>query len=967
MVKEDLDGRLSKDVNDHTYPDRYRKGDMVTLICQDSGPEAYGSTIWDLTVDNVWVPDAYVKTGSDGWAAGVPRCAPGAGPAAPAPGTTPVPAPTSAPAPRPTSQPSSNTRTFLVKEDLDGRLSKDVNDHTYPDRYRKGDMVTLICQDSGPEAYGSTIWDLTVDNVWVPDAYVKTGSDGWAAGVPRCAPGAGPKAPAPAPTSDPAPESTTTPAPAPSSTTNAPPTPGPGPSAATAQVYPFAATQNLDGRLTKDVNDHTYPDRYRKGQIIDVLCQAEGGRAYGSALWDLTSENLWVPDKYVKTGTDGRAAGVPDCDALPSRPGPSGPNGSGQPGTPGQPGQPGQPGTVPSPPLTVAGTAPAPLLNSDWANLFNLRTGKCVDVPNNEAGTIDGPVLQWACRYGTGDNQQWSARQTGVREGQRVYEVRNRKDDLCLDVTGLGTVAPGTPVSEYTCASDTSGDVEADNQSYYAVASTVHGAFKLRNVASPDLCLDVAGHSTGGDDARLTLWPCEDADDHLWALRKNKSSDAGTTNFTVKKGIDPIRPRSAPDHIIPDGAVLRPGTRLGVVCQTKGTNDPDEVWYRLPDGTYLERGVLRATDENADEDILACGGGKAEDLAVLMSAATSFEELDAAWASLGAARQQDFQWKALRASELKRVAQGVAMSKMLALGTGRTANDWQTEAGLVEQTIPIVWAVYTYYGQLSAACAECQWAGLAKLAGGPVYAGMQDMQYVDLNKVGPAFKEIDEDNKEMARLLLTMQKDIFVDLAWQHELYIAEGIDGMRAIEQGGGGPWRNPDWADDDGTAGQQNAQWVDGGPVTMISAWEDIASGDATRIARGNKVLVAREQDPVLQRSYNKMSKQFLLQTFATGVLAASPVPAGTPFRDVKGSRAASFLPYPARPQQMSYEDDRLPMSVAWWKDRQHWVYEYIFPEYMAAWSADPTRMRAEIDLDLNERIKRYRNAGLKDNFAW
>jgi hypothetical protein len=78
---------------------------------------------------------------------------------------------------------------FSAKANLDGRTTKDINDRDYPDMYVEGEGINVICQSLGGEAYGSRIWDYTVEEVWVPDAYVKTGTDGWAPGVPRCTQG----------------------------------------------------------------------------------------------------------------------------------------------------------------------------------------------------------------------------------------------------------------------------------------------------------------------------------------------------------------------------------------------------------------------------------------------------------------------------------------------------------------------------------------------------------------------------------------------------------------------------------------------------------------------------------------------------------------------------------------------------------------------------------------------------------
>jgi CHAP domain len=415
-VTATLDGRTAKDLNNHAYPNRYAAGSTITIVCQDSGPDAYGSTVWDYTAEGLWVTDVYVKTGYSGFDPDLQRCF-------------------DAGAPR-----TYGGDRFLVTATLDGRTAKDLNNHAYPDRYVAGSMVTIACQDYGPEAYGSTIWDYTADRLWVVDRYIKTGFSGFAPGLPRCN------------------GSTSPPVPSGSSgdrdrivramqsqvgtypehnRDNCEPyatnfqTPylcgdnqpwcayfaswvwrqagvwganyggsnqfyywgkargllrdfshikpgdavlyGSGPGASVhiglvetvladgrigtiegnwgdgvvrkapfdprntgwqpiyAVVSPFddsdgsgvqhgddggnmfMASATLDGRTAKDLNNHAYPDKYPAGSWITVTCQDTGPSAYGSTIWDYTSDRLWVPDYYVKTGYSGFDPDIPLC------------------------------------------------------------------------------------------------------------------------------------------------------------------------------------------------------------------------------------------------------------------------------------------------------------------------------------------------------------------------------------------------------------------------------------------------------------------------------------------------------------------------------------------------------------------------------------------------------------------------------------------------------------------------------
>ncbi|MBC6451571.1 NlpC/P60 family protein [Actinokineospora xionganensis] len=74
----------------------------------------------------------------------------------------------------------------------------------------------------------------------------------------------------------------------------------------------FPAKVAINGRkkIGQDANapGHKY-DAYKAGQMVPIKCQAK----HGSEVWDYTTDGWWVPDKYVKTGTDGFAPGVARC------------------------------------------------------------------------------------------------------------------------------------------------------------------------------------------------------------------------------------------------------------------------------------------------------------------------------------------------------------------------------------------------------------------------------------------------------------------------------------------------------------------------------------------------------------------------------------------------------------------------------------------------------------------------------
>jgi hypothetical protein len=77
-------------------------------------------------------------------------------------------------------------------------------------------------------------------------------------------------------------------------------------------------TADLDGRLSPLNRPDTIVavDFLHKRQQVTVECQKYGDRVYGSRLWDLVSSRrrtLYVPDRFIKTGTNGRAPQIRKC------------------------------------------------------------------------------------------------------------------------------------------------------------------------------------------------------------------------------------------------------------------------------------------------------------------------------------------------------------------------------------------------------------------------------------------------------------------------------------------------------------------------------------------------------------------------------------------------------------------------------------------------------------------------------
>ena len=178
-----------------------------------------------------------------------------------------------------------------------------------------------------------------------------------------------------------------------------------------------------------------------------------------------------------------------------------------------------------------------------------------------------------------------------------------------------------------------------------------------------------------------------------------------------------------------------------------------------------------------------------------------------------------------------------------------------------------------------------QWAGLAKLAGAPVYAGLSDAQHgrVDVieavaERLRMAFsdeKQLVSDAKDLVKstqaLLVDGNIRIFKDLAWQFAAYRCSGLGALHYVNKQDGEVFSLDDWA------------LIDSG----------IKDRDFEKILRGNKELARREQKSVLKPIYEKMDTlQLGLDlsiwpgdlklgvSTAFSFLAKNPVPGGPRF---------------------------------------------------------------------------------------
>ncbi|WP_077801825.1 RICIN domain-containing protein [Streptomyces sp. JHA26] len=147
--------------------------------------------------------------------------------------------------------------------------------------------------------------------------------------------------------------------------------------------------------------------------------------------------------------------------------------------------------------------------------LRNTTTTFCAELPEYDKGKIDGPVQQSHCDGTDADNQVWDLEVRYPEDGPggaALFQIRNVKDQLCMDLPDYGAKPFTTPVTEFTCDGTT-----GDNQLWW-VDKQKSGAYWIRNFASDNACLDVAGSSVGVVGARLVIFECASSDDAEWEI-----------------------------------------------------------------------------------------------------------------------------------------------------------------------------------------------------------------------------------------------------------------------------------------------------------------------------------------------------------------------------------------------------------------------------------------------------------------
>lgn len=144
----------------------------------------------------------------------------------------------------------------------------------------------------------------------------------------------------------------------------------------------------------------------------------------------------------------------------------------------------------------------------------NAATRMCADIPNYGKGEVNGPVNQYPCTMGDADNQVWSLAALQTPKGPHgvsLFQIRNAKDELCMDLGEYGARPAGTKLAEFSCHPTTK-----DNQLWY-LSKAPGGGHRIHNLASHGLCMGPENRAKAGAAAHLEIHPCGRGDTWSWS------------------------------------------------------------------------------------------------------------------------------------------------------------------------------------------------------------------------------------------------------------------------------------------------------------------------------------------------------------------------------------------------------------------------------------------------------------------
>jgi hypothetical protein len=173
-------------------------------------------------------------------------------------------------------------------------------------------------------------------------------------------------------------------------------------------------------------------------------------------------------------------------------------------------------------------------------------------------------------------------------------------------------------------------------------------------------------------------------------------------------------------------------------------------------------------------------------------------------------------------------------------------------------------AVYKHYEKIYMVGQDkFLWAGLAKLAGAPVYAGLSDAQWGRLGgyMMPPLMAGVSGAAlEEIQTILIKANINIYQDLAWQLFAFRCSGLPALEFVRNQTPSALNYPAW------------KMIDDG----------VFENDKTKVSAGNVELLRREQQSILAGTYEDLDASvnilgFPVVSWAFSILAENPVPGG------------------------------------------------------------------------------------------
>ncbi len=301
-----------------------------------------------------------------------------------------------------------------------------------------------------------------------------------------------------------------------------------------------------------------------------------------------------------------------------------------------------------------------------------------------------------------------------------------------------------------------------------------------------------------------------------------------------------------------------------------------------------------------------------------------------------------------------------------AVAAGIDLNGWDPAAG-TDGNRATISAVYTFYGQLFLNNPNLTWAGMANMIGPSFAAGFLDINMFkdlagalggQLNKVpswlrGALPPELQAmgavSNMSAAEFqwfeqkFLAMQKHIFFDQASMHEAYVNGGtaaIDEMYA-------------------------AGLIDG-PADQ--AWQLIDSGTPANVAAGNKLLLSREQNQIINKQYDDMRNHdgpigegmtYLMTVIGSASIPGTKTPAQYSPLTISASVTVEPFPFVHETVDGSLSLPLPDFNITDKNARWDYVTNDTLPAYQKLLADNPDEVRQIVASSVDSRIEQQRLA--------